>query len=467
MSKYDFGYELEQGSTNEWAFQRIVRKSAVLELGASVGNLTRHLVQEKECRVDIIEIDADAGSRAAQFADFALTGEKADLNKETWVEYLRENRRMYDYIVILDVLEHLYNPEHTLKLAKSLLKQTGRMVVSIPNVAHNSVLIHMLQNTFEYTPLGLLDCTHIHFFAYEDIRKMLERLQLNIYEMDAIVKAVGTNEIVNSYDRLPVDMEYFLRTRKHAEVYQYLIVSGLESKQMVDRIRSGISEKFLYESVVLVNGLGKNEVVMRSTLEFVKIKFGLQNYGHVHDIRFFPAKHRCIVRKLAAYGQLGNQMVRINPNWTSGIWIDDEDIVLTEQKGEINFSISEQYDTFSISCSCILLDEVTAELFESCKEKLRYENEQWKIKLETVNKQFECANQVLQENRQQAEAVSRNLEEINNKLELDNKTLCKDKEELAMRIARLEAEVAEYRKLWYVRWKEKMHHHTEEKQDSC
>lgn len=33
MSKYDFGYQLEAGSTNEWAFQMVQENSRVLEIG--------------------------------------------------------------------------------------------------------------------------------------------------------------------------------------------------------------------------------------------------------------------------------------------------------------------------------------------------------------------------------------------------------------------------------------------------
>lgn len=290
MSKYDFGYELEYGSTNEWAFHEVQRNSDVLELGSSVGNLTSHLVQEKGCLVDIVEIDEEAGDKAQQFAELALIGEKGDLNGRVWMDELLKRNRRYDYIVILDVLEHLLHPENTLESAKMLLKSTGKILLSIPNVAHNSVLINAFHNKFEYTQLGLLDCTHIHFFAYEDMIKMLERLKLKVYVLDAVTKAVGTNEIENSYHSLPAALEYFFRTRKYAEVYQYLIVAGTEEKKMISRLSTGISDRSLYPSIILINGLGKNEIVVKGTLDSIDIKINLQNYDDVHDIRFLPVE---------------------------------------------------------------------------------------------------------------------------------------------------------------------------------
>lgn len=479
MTKYDFGYELQQGSTNEWAFHAVTRGADVLELGAAVGTLTRHLAQDKQCRVDIIEIDEEAGARAAQYADLALTGQKGDLNGTMWLEELTEKKRRYDEIVILDVLEHLQNPERTLQLAKTLLKETGKMVLSIPNAAHNSVLINAFRNKFEYTQLGLLDCTHIHLFAYEDIVKMLQRLELHIYLLDAVIKAVGTNEIVNGYDSLPAGMQYYLRTRKHAEVYQYLITAGMESKNTYDRIQAGISERSLYASIILVNGLGKNEIVTWSTLEAIEVRINLQNYGRVHDIRFFPVRHRCIVRELTAYGRAGNQMVRITPNWTGGIQIGEEDFIFTEENGEINFAVSETYDMFYISCTCSLIDETSAEMFLKSRELLssvEQELEAEKKRLEVLEAEkkrlaaseadrtrLEATNQILKEEKQQSELISQTLQEDKKELCTQNKQLQEEVKNLRMQAERLEAELCKYRKSWYIRLRARMRHDTEEK----
>lgn len=483
MTKYDFGYELQRGSTNEWAFHTVTQGSDVLELGAAVGTLTRHLVQDKQCRVDIIEIDEEAGARAAQYADLALTGQKGDLNGTLWLEELTGKKRRYDEIVILDVLEHLQNPERTLRLAKTLLKETGKMVLSIPNAAHNSVLINAFHNKFEYTQLGLLDCTHIHLFAYEDIVKMLQRLELHIYLLDAVIKAVGTNEIANGYDSLPAGMQYYLRTRKHAEVYQYLITAGMESKNMYDRIQAGISERSLYASVILVNGLGKNEIITWTTLEAIEISINLQNYGQVHDIRFFPVRQRCIVRKLTAYGRAENQMVRITPNWTGGIQIGEEDFIFTEENGEINFAVSETYDRFYISCSCSLVDEASAEMFLKSKELLSSAEQELKADKkrleasEADRRRLEAANQTLKEEKQQSELISQTLQEDKKELYMQNKKLQEDKDalytqnkklqeevkDLRVQAEHLEAELCEYRKSWYIRLRARMHHDTEEK----
>ena len=63
MSKYDYGYELVPGTTTFWAFQKIQPESRILELGPAIGNLAKHLSEEKNCVVDIIEIDEESGKK--------------------------------------------------------------------------------------------------------------------------------------------------------------------------------------------------------------------------------------------------------------------------------------------------------------------------------------------------------------------------------------------------------------------
>ena len=112
MSKYDFGYEIKNNQTNEWAFENIRPGSKVLELGAATGVLTKHLYEDKCCNVDIIELDAEAGAQAARYAQTAIIGESGNLDNKEWYDCIEGKR--YDYIVILDVLEHLRNPQGVL-----------------------------------------------------------------------------------------------------------------------------------------------------------------------------------------------------------------------------------------------------------------------------------------------------------------------------------------------------------------
>ena len=68
MSKYDYGYQLVEGTTTFWAYNKINEGSSVLEFGPAIGNLAKHLHEDKGCTIDIVEIDLEAGKKAARFA---------------------------------------------------------------------------------------------------------------------------------------------------------------------------------------------------------------------------------------------------------------------------------------------------------------------------------------------------------------------------------------------------------------
>ena len=79
-----------------------------------------------------------------------------------------------DVIIFADVLEHLHDPEKTVRYIRTLLKEGGCILASIPNLMHVSVMRRLLQGDFTYTEVGLLDKTHIHLFTYNEIMRLFQ-----------------------------------------------------------------------------------------------------------------------------------------------------------------------------------------------------------------------------------------------------------------------------------------------------
>ena len=98
----------------------------------------------------------------------------ADLNApQPTLERGLEGRR-FDRVLLLDVLEHLLQPESLLREVRPTLKENGRLVVSVPNVANITVRLGLLFGRFTYTDRGILDRTHLHFYTRKSARAMLE-----------------------------------------------------------------------------------------------------------------------------------------------------------------------------------------------------------------------------------------------------------------------------------------------------
>jgi glycosyltransferase involved in cell wall biosynthesis len=91
-------------------------------------------------------------------------------------------KEKFDYILMLDVLEHLYNYENIIEQAKKLLKPDGKLIISVPNVANIFVRLNLLFGRFPYSGKGILDGTHLRFFTYGSIKKIIKENGLEISE---------------------------------------------------------------------------------------------------------------------------------------------------------------------------------------------------------------------------------------------------------------------------------------------
>ncbi len=88
--------------------------------------------------------------------------------------------RRFDVIVLADVLEHLPDPQSTLRALIAHLAADGVLLVSLPNAVHWSVRAHVAAGRFEYTNRGLLDRGHLRFFTEKSARRLFRDTGLEV-----------------------------------------------------------------------------------------------------------------------------------------------------------------------------------------------------------------------------------------------------------------------------------------------
>src|SRR5262249_56959034 len=77
-------------------------------------------------------------------------------------------------MVLADVLEPLEAPFEPLRVAGALAAPGARLLVSVPNVGHLSVVRDLLCGRFDPVPAGLLDAGHLRWFTRESLAGALE-----------------------------------------------------------------------------------------------------------------------------------------------------------------------------------------------------------------------------------------------------------------------------------------------------
>lgn len=147
----------------------------VLEVGCGAGGTLAWLKATGRAGwVGGIELDPDAAARARPQLDLVLEGDAGLLLPHLPPQSL-------DLILCLDVLEHLVDPWQTLQQLQALLRPGGKLIVSLPNIRHYSVLLPLLvAGRWHYTDAGILDRTHLRFFSRESARGLLLQAGLQV-----------------------------------------------------------------------------------------------------------------------------------------------------------------------------------------------------------------------------------------------------------------------------------------------
>jgi 2-polyprenyl-3-methyl-5-hydroxy-6-metoxy-1,4-benzoquinol methylase len=193
----------------------IKNNTEILDCGCATGFLAQYLTTTLNCNVSIVEINPENFQKViSNVAD----GCCEDLNTTKWYDYYNSKNKKFDYILFTEVLEHLLYPQDTIRNAIKLLKDDGKLIFSIPNICHNDVIIRMFNDEFNYTSLGLLDDTHIHFWGINNLSIFFNNLGLKITEMNGITFPTGTTEQKTPF--VNKKLLEALKERQYGEIYQ-------------------------------------------------------------------------------------------------------------------------------------------------------------------------------------------------------------------------------------------------------
>ena len=243
MFKYDFDVDLSTETSTGKIIDKLSSGMTILEFGCGSGRMTKYMHEEMNCHVYIAEYDKDAFDVALQYAEDGIC---EDVQQFGWYERFKNIK--FDCILLVDVLEHLVQCEAVLSKAKELLKPDGHIYISIPNVTHNDILIKAANDYFDYTPTGLLDNTHVHFWGLENIPSFVEKCGLNLDLVEATYAPMGYTEQFESpeIEATPSALNA-LRARKCGEIYEFILTLSLDRSITTSYdLRSPAIDAFVY-----------------------------------------------------------------------------------------------------------------------------------------------------------------------------------------------------------------------------
>ncbi|OGL46169.1 MAG: hypothetical protein A2W05_06165 [Candidatus Schekmanbacteria bacterium RBG_16_38_10] len=206
----EYKFDTFVNSSNMRITNMVRQGSIVLDVGCASGYLANRLKVEKKCLVYGIEIDSEMAARASNSCEKVFLGD---------IENLCLPERYYnffDYIIFGDVLEHTKSPEIVLNnYLKYLKKDTGNIIISLPNCAYWLMRLSLLFGKFNYKDCGIMDRTHLRFFTKKTAIEMIKKCNLEITGI-----------------KYPGRISHYVRIFPALFAYQFLFLCSLNSESV-------------------------------------------------------------------------------------------------------------------------------------------------------------------------------------------------------------------------------------------
>ena len=221
-----FGFESPHGLSLE----RVKPGSKVLDVGCASGYMAKAL-SAMNCQVTGVD----------QFPPGENVGLARFIQVDLSTSELPVQTGEFDYVLLLDVIEHLRSPE---TFVDSLRQSVGSatvapvFLVSTGNVAFIMTRLMLLLGQFHYGPRGILDLTHTRLFTFASMRYLFEQAGFQVEEVRGVPApisfALGENPIARVLFWIN---QKFIRISKSLFAYQiFMVVRPLPSlEQLLER----------------------------------------------------------------------------------------------------------------------------------------------------------------------------------------------------------------------------------------
>ena len=185
--KYNFksenynNYELKEkfDSPHKRTLDEIKEGSYVLDIGCNNTKLSKILSDRKNCKVTAIDksVKLENSSFVEKYISFDLDNGLPDLNYNK-----------FDYILLLDVIEHLKNPEEFMIKLKQKTEKNPKLTIiaSTGNVGFFIIRLMLLFGSFNYGNKGILDKTHTRLFTFSSFKQLMVQTGFNIKKISGI-----------------------------------------------------------------------------------------------------------------------------------------------------------------------------------------------------------------------------------------------------------------------------------------
>ena len=208
-----FGYD----SSHQFAIERVRPKSFVLELGCGQGMMAAELARKK---VRTISVDKHITPSVCEYSAQTI---EVDLD----VFDFNSAPEDVDTILMLDIIEHVRDPEELLKKIRQRYSgKEPQVIITTGNIAFLLIRFALIFGQFNYGRRGILDLSHTRLFTFYSLRRTLIQGGYEILEERGIPApfylALGKNPLA---DFLMGVNRFLIKFSKNLFSYQVAVIA--------------------------------------------------------------------------------------------------------------------------------------------------------------------------------------------------------------------------------------------------
>jgi glycosyltransferase involved in cell wall biosynthesis len=167
--------KLGYASSHTYAIDAVPKGSKVIDIGAGPDGVARELVK-KGC--DVTVVDQHAPKEATR---------RIRVVQQNLDDPLTFDVKNHDYLLILDVIEHLPHPERFLDDLRSQFDYRPKtLILTTPNVAFVVQRVMLLLGQFNYGKKGILDFTHTRLLTFRALKDLLHDAGFKVKRMKGV-----------------------------------------------------------------------------------------------------------------------------------------------------------------------------------------------------------------------------------------------------------------------------------------